>query len=156
MGGVGGGVTFTDDTWQRCGDIVVCYRQGALMFRAGGWGNGCLRWLWTGRYVTRVTPDHSSRWPCSPDWWLIWPQGCKRGPLLPVPPLHVDPLSFLRAAWSFLGSLTACSVDSDGWADTAGCCTTPPAMPPSTTTTPCAAVLKYRTLRYSPQRQPAA
>lgn len=64
----GGGVIFTDDTWQRCGDIAVRYRQGALMFRAGGWGNGCLCWLWTGRYVTRMTPDHSSRWPCSPDW----------------------------------------------------------------------------------------
>lgn len=103
-------------------------RSGALMFRTGGWGNGCLCQLRTERYVTKVSPDCTSRWPCSLDWWPIWPQGRKWGPLLLVALLPVDPLSFLKSAWSSLCSLTACGVDIDRWSDALGFCTTPPLL----------------------------
>lgn len=75
-----------------------------------------------------------------------WPQGCKWGPLISAPLLPVDPLPFLKSAWPFLGSLTACSVDSDGWADAMGCCITPPPTP-STTTTPSAPAIRCRASR---------
>lgn len=121
------------------------------MFRTGSRGNGCLCWLWTAICHRSIT---WLRLPVALLGRLIadWPQGCKRGPLIPVPLLLVDPLPFLKSAWLFLGSWAACSVDSDGWAVAMGCCITPPPAP-GTTTTPSAS--DAGTPDYGPQRQTA-